>query len=87
MSNITTDPGERAQRVRQIIAKQLGYPVEKVSDESDIFDDLGADSLDRIELVIDLEREFSVDIDDDSIERVQTVAQVIGVVERKVGRQ
>ena len=71
-----------ADRVRTIIADQLG--VVMASDDAHIIDDLGADSLATIELVMRLEEEFGVEIPDDDAAAFGTVAEVIAQIERLV---
>jgi acyl carrier protein len=66
-----------AARLRQIIAEQLGIDPDKVTDETSFVNDLGADSLDTVELVMVLEEEFDVDIPDDVAENLQTIGDVI----------
>jgi acyl carrier protein len=66
-----------------IVAEQLGVAREQVSRESSIIRDLGADSLDQVELVMELEEEFDVSIPDDVAEKIDTVGQVIDQIERE----
>ncbi len=68
---------ENATRVREIIAQELGVEEEKVTDDASFVDDLGADSLDTVELVMAFEEEFGIEIADDDAERMQTVGQAI----------
>jgi acyl carrier protein len=72
-----------AQRVKDIIAEQLGNKPEQVTPEAKFIEDLGADSLDTVELVMALEEEFGVEIPDDSAEALQTVGQVIKYMEER----
>jgi acyl carrier protein len=72
-----------AQRVKDIIAEQLGNKPEQVTLEAKFIEDLGADSLDTVELVMALEEEFGVEIPDDSAEALQTVGQVIKYMEER----
>lgn len=65
------------QRVKKIVAEQLGVPVGDVKNESSFVDDLGADSLDTVELVMALEDEFEMEIDDDKAEQITTVQKAI----------
>jgi acyl carrier protein len=64
-------------RVREIIVNELGVEAEKVTPEALIVEDLGADSLDRVELVMALEEEFGVDISDEDAEELRTVGSAI----------
>ena len=64
-------------RVRQIIAEQLGVKKEEVTDSAKFVDDLGADSLDTVELVMALEEEFGIEIPDEDAEKITTVQAAI----------
>ena len=70
-----------AERVVDIVAEQLGVDREKVSPETSFVNDLGADSLDTVELVMELEEEFDINIPDDAAEKIQTVGQAIEFIE------
>ncbi len=65
------------ERVKQIVVEQLGVKEEEVSGESSFVDDLGADSLDTVELVMALEEEFNCEIPDEEAEKITTVQQAI----------
>ncbi len=67
-----------ASKVREIIAQELGVELEKVVDEASFVDDLGADSLDTVELVMAFEEEFDVEIPDEDAEQMSTVGQAVG---------
>lgn len=67
--------------VLSIIAEQLNMPVEKIKENS-TFDELGADSLDRVEIVMKLEEQFNIEISDTEIEKVKTVGDVINYIEQ-----
>ena len=69
-------------RVMDIVAEQLGVAREQVTRESSIIHDLGADSLDQVELVMELEEEFDINIPDDVAEKIDTVGQAIDQIER-----
>jgi acyl carrier protein len=62
-----------AERVKQIVAEQLGVDEDQVTEEASFMDDLGADSLDTVELVMALEEEFDIEISDEDAEKIQTV--------------
>ena len=64
-------------KVRGIVAKQLGLAEDEVNSESSFIDDLGADSLDTVELVMSLEEEFDIEISDDEAENILTVQAAI----------
>ena len=70
-------------RVKEIIANELGVEIEKVTDEASFVDDLGADSLDTVELVMAFEEEFEVEIPDEDAERMQSVGDAIKYLEGK----
>ena len=70
-----------AERVKKIVAEQLGVQ-EEVSQEASFVDDLGADSLDTVELVMALEEEFECEIPDEEAEKITTVQQAIDYVEK-----
>ncbi len=68
------------ERVRKIVVEQLGVKEEEVSIESSFVDDLGADSLDTVELVMALEEEFDTEIPDEEAEKITTVQQAIDYI-------
>ena len=69
------------ERVKQIVVEQLGVKEEEVSGESSFVDDLGADSLDTVELVMALEEEFETEIPDEEAEKITTVKEAIDYIE------
>tara|TARA_B100001093_G_scaffold518507_1_gene603609 strand:- start:1342 stop:1581 length:240 start_codon:yes stop_codon:yes gene_type:complete len=71
-----------AERVKKIIVSQLNVSEEKVTPEASFIDDLGADSLDQVELVMALEEEFGKEILEEDAEKLQTVGSVIDYVEK-----
>ena len=71
-----------SERVIDIVADQLGVEKEKISPETSFVNDLGADSLDTVELVMELEEEFDINIPDDAAEKIQTVGQAIDFIEK-----
>ena len=72
-------------KVKQLVAAQLGKPVEKITEESRLIEDLGADSLDIMEMLMVLEEEFNITIMDEEVEQMKTIAGVVKVVESKLG--
>lgn len=70
------------ERVVNIVAEQLGVEKEKISRASNFVNDLGADSLDTVELVMELEEEFDINIADDAAEKIQTVGEAIEHIEK-----
>ncbi len=73
------------ERVKKIIVEQLGVSDEQVTTDASFVDDLGADSLDTVELVMALEEEFDVEIPDDEAEKITTVKEAVGFVEANAG--
>ncbi len=78
--------GEVGKKVKSIIAEQLGVKIEEVTDEASFVDDLGADSLDTVELVMALEEEFSIEIPDEDAEKMTSVGQAVRYVEEKASQ-
>ncbi|HKK27806.1 MAG TPA: acyl carrier protein [Gemmatimonadota bacterium] len=74
---------DAAARVKEIIASELGVEVEKVTDDAHFVDDLGADSLDTVELVMAFEEEFGIEIPDEDAEGMQTVGDAIDYLSSK----
>jgi acyl carrier protein len=70
------------ERVVDIVAEQLGVEKDKITRESHFINDLGADSLDTVELVMELEEEFDINIPDDVAEKIQTVGEAISHIEK-----
>ncbi|MCM2290462.1 MAG: acyl carrier protein [Betaproteobacteria bacterium] len=68
------------QRVKKIVAEQLGVNEADIKNESNFVDDLGADSLDTVELVMALEEEFECEIPDEDAEKITTVQQAVDYV-------
>ena len=71
-------------RVKQIVVEQLGVKEEEVSGDSSFVDDLGADSLDTVELVMALEEEFNCEIPDNEAEKITTVQQAIDYIKQHI---
>ncbi|ADD02541.1 acyl carrier protein [Thermoanaerobacter mathranii subsp. mathranii str. A3] len=65
------------EKVRDIIAEQLGIDPDEITMESSFIDDLGADSLDIVELIMALEEEFDIEIPDEDAEKIKTVGDVV----------
>ena len=72
-----------ADKVKSIIAEQLGVKQEEVIPDASFIDDLGADSLDTVELVMALEEEFGTEIPDEDAEKITTVGDAIKYIEEK----
>ena len=73
-------------RVRKIVAEQLGVKEEEVKAEASVVDDLGADSLDTVELVMALEEEFETEIPDEEAEKITTVQLAIDYINTNLSR-
>jgi acyl carrier protein len=73
---------ETADRVKKIAVEHLGVEADKVTEEAAFIDDLGADSLDIVELVMAFEEEFSVEIPDDAAEKIGTVKDAIDFIDK-----
>ncbi|MEE9156756.1 MAG: acyl carrier protein [Gemmatimonadota bacterium] len=71
-----------AAKVKEIIINELGVDPEKVTNEASFVDDLGADSLDTVELVMAFEEEFTIDIPDEDAEQMRTVGEAITYIEK-----
>jgi acyl carrier protein len=76
---------ETADRVKKIVVEHLGVEPEKVTEEASFIDDLGADSLDIVELVMAFEEEFNVEIPDDAAEKITTVKDAIDYINQHQG--
>ena len=74
---------EIAEKVKKIVVEHLGVEEAKVTPEASFIDDLGADSLDTVELVMAFEEEFGVEIPDDAAEKIATVKDAIAYIEDK----
>jgi len=68
------------ERVKQIVAEQLGVEEDQVTDAASFMEDLGADSLDTVELVMALEEEFDIEISDEDAEKIQTVQDAVSYI-------
>lgn len=74
---------EIAEKVKAIVADQLGVKADEVKEDAKFIDDLGADSLDTVELVMALEEEFGAEIPDEDAEKLTTVSEAIKYIEDK----
>jgi len=72
------------ERVKNLVISQLGVDAEKVTTDSSFIDDLGADSLDTVELVMAFEEEFDMEISDDEAQKLRTVGDVVKYLKDKV---
>ena len=73
--------------VRSTLEEQLGVDASTITPESKIIQDIGADSLDVVEIIMELEEEFGIDITDEEAEKVSTVADLVALVDRLVEEQ
>jgi acyl carrier protein len=73
------------ERVSRLIVDQLGVSLEEIKPEVSFLDDLGADSLDIVELVMAMEEEFDIEIPDDDAEKIQTIGDAFAYIKEKVG--
>ncbi|MDD5449846.1 MAG: acyl carrier protein [Candidatus Omnitrophica bacterium] len=76
----------QADRIKAIIAEQLGVKQEEVTDQAKFIEDLGADSLDTVELVMALEEEFGIEIPDEDAEKMVSVGDAINYIEEKTAK-
>ena len=81
---MAVDVGEK---VKSIIAEQLGVKPEEVKAQASFIDDLGADSLDTVELIMALEEEFNIEIPDEDAEKMTTVGEAISYIETKTANK
>jgi acyl carrier protein len=72
-------------RVKKIVSEQLGLGEDEIATEASFVDDLGADSLDTVELVMALEEEFGCEIPDDEAEKITTVQEAISYINNNLG--
>lgn len=72
------------EKVKAILCEQLDVEEEKVTAEASIVDDLGADSLDVVDLVMSLEEEFDIEIPDEDVENMKTVGDIVKYIESKI---
>ena len=72
------------ERVREIVVEQLGVSADEVVEKASFIDDLGADSLDIVELVMAMEESFDVEIPDEDAEKIQTIGSAIGYLKEKL---
>lgn len=78
---------ELSERVKAIIADQLMVEASEIQDESSFVEDLGADSLDTVELIMEFEDEFGIEVSDEDAEKISTVGDAIGYLEKLVGEK
>ncbi len=74
------------EKVKDIIVEELGVEREKLTSDASFMEDLGADSLDTVELVMAFEKEFDIDIPDDEAEKLRTVGDAMSYLHEKIGK-
>jgi len=79
-----TDMSQLEEKVKDIIVEELGVEREKLSGEASFMEDLGADSLDTVELVMAFEKEFDIDIPDEDAEKMRTVGDAMKYLHEKM---
>ena len=79
--------GTVEERVREIVAEQLGVKKEELKNESSFVDDLGADSLDTVELVMAFEEAFETEIPDENAEKITTIQEAIDYIESNLKKE
>ena len=75
---------DNSEKVKDIIEKELGVEREKLTKEASFIEDLGADSLDIVELVMEFEKEFNIDIPDEDAEKLRTVGDALAYLNTKI---
>ena len=82
MASVTENNPQIVEKIKQIIAEQLGVDENEITPSSSFVDDLGADSLDTVELVMALEENFNLEIPDDDAEKIRTVQDAMDYIEK-----
>ena len=77
---------DTAERVKKIVVEHLNVDADKVTDTASFIEDLGADSLDTVELVMAFEKEFDIDIPDEEAEKLRTVGDALKYLQDKLGK-
>jgi acyl carrier protein len=80
-----SDIKEMEEKVKDIIVEELGVERDKLNDDASFMEELGADSLDTVELVMAFEKEFDIDIPDEEAEKLRTVGDALKYLREKVG--
>lgn len=84
---MTTKTNEIEARVKKIVVEQLGVKEEEVTADASFVDDLGADSLDNVELVMALEEEFETEIPDDEAEKLVTIKDAVKYISERMDKE
>jgi acyl carrier protein len=85
-SSIEDDMSNVEEKVKDIIVEELGVEREKLTSDASFMEDLGADSLDTVELVMAFEKEFDIDIPDEEAEKLRTVGDAMSYLHEKIGK-
>ena len=72
-----------SEKIKEIIAKQLNKPVSEITDEKEVVKDLGADSLDVMEMLMNLEEEFNITVPEEDAVNIKTVGDIVKLIESK----
>lgn len=75
-----------AEKVKEIVSKQMGVSNDQITNQTSFVNDLGADSLDTVELVMEFENAFDMNIPDEDAEKIQTIGDAINYIEEKVNK-
>jgi acyl carrier protein len=78
---------EVTQKIKEIIMERLGVSEEKITPQASFINDLGADSLDTVELMMEIEEAFGVSIEDEDAEKIQTVQDAVDYLEKKLAEK
>src|SRR3977135_1601068 len=81
------DMKQLEEKVKDIIVEELGVERDKLTNDASFMEDLGADSLDTVELVMAFEKEFDIDIPDEEAEKLRTVGQALQYLHEKMGKE
>ena len=81
-----SDKNDVEEKVKQIIVEELGVERDKLKADASFMEDLGADSLDTVELVMAFEKEFDIDIPDEEAEKLRTVGDAMNYLHQKIGK-
>ncbi len=72
-----------AEKVKELISKQLNKPIEEITDDKEVVKDLGADSLDVVEMLMNLEEEYDISVPEEDAVEIKTVGDIISLIESK----
>ena len=72
------------EKIKELLAKQLRIDIDTIADDSNIIEDLGADSLDIVELIMGIEEEFDIEIDNEEAEKITTVQDAVDQIKKAV---